>query len=334
MHRVSLRPCAPCPGRASPSIDPVSGGAVAAPATAGYCDSGADIWPIGRLAVAEALWGEGFLFPGGEAETLELANPARPVNGVVAAGGRSRRRRATAQHRPSARQLGQWVWSDPVLVAVAATRCAHSGLGRRVSVARWDPEAPALRASHYHHGFALEPLRVTQVEAGLAAIAHALKPSGQLLLVETVADRPMELDAPEVAAWMRLDGRTHPPPTEIAVTQVLGRRGFDVRVTEDISARDAAQALQGWQSVVEALRDHPPDARHAAPLVAEAELWLLRLRLIRDGKLRLVRWHALGQSREMSGAMAWCRRASLIGEGFVLDVPCPGARRCSQLCYR
>jgi cyclopropane fatty-acyl-phospholipid synthase-like methyltransferase len=254
------------------------------------------LWPTCRLAVAEALWGEGFLFPGGEAETLQLANPlglsAAASLMVIGAGG-------GGPPRSIARQFGSWVSgfeSDPQLVAVAAKHCAHSGLGRRVSVARWDPEAPVFRARHYHHGFALEPLRVTQAEAGLAAIAHALKPSGQLLLVETVADRPMELDNPEVAAWMRLDGRTRPPPAEIAVTQVLGRLGFDVRVTEDISARHAAQALQGWRSVVAALRDHPPDARHAVPLVAEAELWLLRLRLIRDGKLRLVRWHALGQA--------------------------------------
>ena len=93
---------------------------------------------------------------------------------------------------------------------------------------------------------------------------------------------------------MRLEGRTHPPPTEMAVTRMLGRLGFDVRVTEDISARHAAQALHGWRCAVAALQDDPPDARRAAPLVAEAELWLLRLRLIRDGKLRLMRWIALG----------------------------------------
>jgi hypothetical protein len=33
------------------------------------------VWPSARISVAEALWGEGFLFPGGEAETLRLAKP-------------------------------------------------------------------------------------------------------------------------------------------------------------------------------------------------------------------------------------------------------------------
>jgi hypothetical protein len=35
-----------------------------------------------------------------------------------------------------------------------------------------------------------------------------------------------------------------------------------------------------------------PSPAAAADLVAEAEAWLLRLRLLRDGRLRLLRWHA------------------------------------------
>src|ERR1700687_3551744 len=33
------------------------------------------VWPSARISVAEALWGEGFLFPGGGAEMLRLATP-------------------------------------------------------------------------------------------------------------------------------------------------------------------------------------------------------------------------------------------------------------------
>ena len=33
------------------------------------------VWPSARIGVAEALWGEGFLFPGGGAEVLRLAKP-------------------------------------------------------------------------------------------------------------------------------------------------------------------------------------------------------------------------------------------------------------------
>jgi hypothetical protein len=33
------------------------------------------VWPSARIGVVEALWGEGFLFPGGREETLRLAKP-------------------------------------------------------------------------------------------------------------------------------------------------------------------------------------------------------------------------------------------------------------------
>jgi hypothetical protein len=33
------------------------------------------IWPRARIAVAEALWGEGFLLPGGGEEVVRLAKP-------------------------------------------------------------------------------------------------------------------------------------------------------------------------------------------------------------------------------------------------------------------
>ena len=33
------------------------------------------VWPSARIGVAEALWGQGFLFPGGGAEVLRLTAP-------------------------------------------------------------------------------------------------------------------------------------------------------------------------------------------------------------------------------------------------------------------
>jgi SAM-dependent methyltransferase len=281
-------------GRAAPDMLPMAAAPVRPPPGPETPPAEPTHWPAGRLAVAEALWGEGYLFPGGEDETLRLAKPlglSAEASVLMIGAGSGGPPRTIAAH------LGSWVTgfeSDPALVSLAAARCARSGLGRRVSVASWDPEAPDFRARQYHHGLALEPLRVAHPEAALAAIAGALKPSGQFLLVETVTEQPLDLDDPVVGAWMRLEARSHPPPTEMAVTRMLGRLGFDVRVTEDISARHAAQALHGWRCAVAALQDDPPDARRAAPLVAEAELWLLRLRLIRDGKLRLMRWIALG----------------------------------------
>src|SRR5450755_4421180 len=61
---AALRP-APVPRQPAPSLVPET-------------ELAADddpIWPSARIGVVEALWGEGFLFPGGREETLRLATP-------------------------------------------------------------------------------------------------------------------------------------------------------------------------------------------------------------------------------------------------------------------
>jgi hypothetical protein len=46
---------------------------------------------------------------------------------------------------------------------------------------------------------------------------------------------------------------------------------------------------------VQAMEDTRPTLHELALIVREAELWLARYRLMRAGRLRLVRWHAIGR---------------------------------------
>jgi hypothetical protein len=54
-------------------------------------------------------------------------------------------------------------------------------------------------------------------------------------------------------------------------------------------------AMLGWRIMLRDLRDQKPTPHEALQLVAEAELWLLRRRLIRDGRLRMMRWQAISR---------------------------------------
>jgi hypothetical protein len=64
-------------------------------------------------------------------------------------------------------------------------------------------------------------------------------------------------------------------------------------VIEDESPRHAKLVLEAWRILVRDLRDAPPARAEAAALVEEAAVWLLRLRRIREGRLRVMRWHAI-----------------------------------------
>jgi hypothetical protein len=254
-------------------------------------------WPVERLGVADALWGEGFQFPGGQAETLRLVKPLglSAATSLLLLG-------AGSGGPPCciANDLGVWVTgyeSDHDLVSAATERSLRSGLARRAKIAAWDPDAPVFERGYFHHALALEPLRDGLVEPILAALAQALKPGGHLVLLETVADDPLDAADPQVAAWQRLDGRRlERLPAEITITRALGRLGFDVRIVEDVSRRHIHQSVAGWRDAVRGMEQAKPNRREAAQLIKEAELWLLRIRLFRSHGLRLVRWHAIGKS--------------------------------------
>ena len=251
------------------------------------------VWPSSRIAVAEALWGEGFLFPGGADEVLRLAKPlglsAASSLLLIGAGSGGAPRRVAAE-------FGVWVTgyeANARLLEVANERSRRAGLGRRAEVEPWDPQAPKFPPRYFHHGMTIEALRLVRPEPLLAAASLALKPGGQLVLLETVSDLPLEAADPTVATWLRLDHRAAGVPSELAITEALGRLGFDVRIVEDVSRRDMLNAMEGWRVAVEGMAGARPALRQVAVVVREAELWLARVRLMRAGRLRLVRWDAI-----------------------------------------
>jgi hypothetical protein len=65
-------------------------------------------------------------------------------------------------------------------------------------------------------------------------------------------------------------------------------------VAEDISARHMRLAVQGWKGLVRNLAAVHPDLTQAKAVVAEAEVWARRLKLMHAGQVRLVRWDAIG----------------------------------------
>ncbi len=251
-------------------------------------------WPGTRVAAVEALWGEGFATPGGASEALRLVKPlglSPSVTLMLLGGGLG-----GAAESISGR-FGVWVASfeaDQALSARAAARRGRNDPHNRISIAEWDRTRPDFKPRSANHVLSLEALRGHPPAPLLAALAAALSPGGQIVLTELVADEtPGERDR-EFAAWCRLDDRQPALPRPQDLSDGLQRLGFDVRVVEDLSDRHVTQTLTGWRDAVRGMGAGPRPAAHdAAAFVAEAELWLLRMRLMRRLGMRLVRWHAI-----------------------------------------
>lgn len=269
--------------------------AAAAPSAQRAADLPPGLWSEARLALAAELWGEGYITPGGSAELVRLAVPLglSAASSMLLLGAE-----AGGPAHTLASELGVWVAAheaDPQLVARAAQHIQRAGsaLAKRATVAGWNPEAPAFRGKYFHHAMALDAVRHHVAEPVLSGIAAALKAHGQLVLVETVAPAPLDGADPAVAAWCRLEGRAPVLPAEEAVTRMLGRLGFEVRVVEDMSARHMKLAVLGWKRLLRTLAAERPGPARAAAVVGEAELWMRRIRLMHDGRIRQLRWHAI-----------------------------------------
>jgi hypothetical protein len=251
-------------------------------------------WTETRLAAASLLWGDGCILPGGTAELRRLTAPLglSPATTLILLGAGP-----GGAVRGLAGALGVWVSgyeADPALLAAAQDRLPKlNQMERRATIESWDPRLPGFRTSYYHNGVALEPFRTGEPDLVLTSLAAALKPQAQLVLVDLVADTPLDAADPLVAAWARAEHRPARVPTEQFITEVMGKRGFDVRVVEDMSRHQEKLALTGWGELLTRMVLQKPPPRLAAALVTEAELWLLRFRMMRAGRLRLLRWHAI-----------------------------------------
>lgn len=237
-----------------------------------------------RRAWADRLWGEGMVLPGGADEVLRLAAllPLAPESTLLLAGQGAR---AAGGVVSGAR--GCFVSAfEPGLEA------PRPGARSRVTAEPFDPATPAFRAGFHHHALLIEPLRAGGSPEGLlAAAAKGLRRGGQVVVMDLVA---CGLSAgPAETRWLAAEGRSAPPP-EAILPAALQEAGFQIHVVEDAGRRHREAAMVAWKALMVALRDQearPPPAE-AADLVAEAEAWLLRLRLLQEGRLRLLRWHA------------------------------------------
>jgi hypothetical protein len=244
--------------------------------------------------VANRLWGPGFTLPGGEAEIIRLARPTgatgdnRLLLVGMGAGGTAVAIERTTQTWLTALE------SDPHLLAAARTLAATERLGKRVTIDTWDPVQPKFNLAGHKHCLALEPMRQAGCGTILPALIGAIGPGGNLIVTDIASMDTIPPGDPLVTRWARLEHRNISAiPTPQAVAAVLQAHKMDLRIAEDISQRHIDQVMFGWRDLVASMAQNKPPPDEANHVVSEAELWLLRRKLIETGRLRMMRWHAI-----------------------------------------
>lgn len=245
---------------------------------------------VTRQDWSNRLWGDGMVIPGGAAEVLRLAAflPLVPETTLLLAGGGAR---AAGGVVSGAR--GCFVAAFEAGLPEPPPGAPARSPGRKVEAERFDAAAPVFRRNYHHHALLLEPFRTGGTpDVLLRAAAQALRQGGQVVLLD-VAACDAAPGGPD-ARWITAEGRPVPPPAEAAISGALEAAGFVINVVEDAAPRHRRAVIESWQALILALQGQAerPSPQAAATLVAEAEAWLLRLRLLAEGRLRLLRWHA------------------------------------------
>ena len=255
-------------------------------------------WPPTRLAAIETLWGEGFNGPTGPTETLRLATKLKlktDTKLLMLGGGPGGPACAVAG------ETGTWITSfeaDAELAALSRERVAAHRCAARIVVQAWNPQHPDFGMRASDHALLQEALAGADPLPALESLASALRPRSQIVMTEMVMDQPAPASDREFAAWCRLENRQTNLPRGEAITAALTRLRYDVREVEDISTSHVSAALAGWRNAITTMEKGPaPSPAEASAVVTEAELWLLRIRVMRRFGFRLLRWHAIGTAR-------------------------------------
>jgi SAM-dependent methyltransferase len=240
--------------------------------------------PQGHRALSDALFGPGFLLPGGEQEALRLIRPLHLSNNArLLVAGRSIAGPANA----IAAHLG---------IAVGGYDRSENPAGMQaipfVQLVAWDPGRATLPTAAYHHALALHPLGDGPVEPVLSQIVDALRPAGQVILLDYVASAGFDPATRDARAWLAHENRTDPPPNAPDLARSLVRLGLHLRESEDLSHLHARLAVYDWRRLLGDINGAPAPPS-AQTLLAEANGWALRARLLREGGLRLIRWHGV-----------------------------------------
>lgn len=251
-------------------------------------------WPPARLRLAERLWGEDFLTPGGAPFALDavrlmsLSSALSLLHLGAEMGGAG---------RAWGREYGVWVTgleASKELVDLGQERSLKLGMSRKAPVMLYDPDTPDFKNRKYNAVVAFESFfTVANKPALFKAIEQALRIDGHFWFTDFVlpdTQPPNEV----VRDWF---GREPLRPRLWTFGQVqhhLGELAFDVRVVEDVTAAYRGRVMNGWlqflsgTSKAELLTDD-----FVVTVLAEAEFWLHRLAALESGGLKVFRFHAL-----------------------------------------
>lgn len=257
-------------------------------------------WETPAIKVVQVIWGEGFNSPGGGAFVLELVKPFAMNNsmsildfGCGAGGGL----------RAITKEFDVWsngVEADKALAELGKMLSTRAGLERKAEVAPYDPENLVAKQGGFDCILTKETLyKFEQREVILARLENNLKTRGQLTVCDYVRGDKAAADDPLLKTAF---GNTSPLWTKAEYEKRFTELKFDLRVSEDITDKYRAMALEALDQVTRTREGKSVIRTFPDEFLKEVESWGRRIAAMEGGALRVFRFYGIkmGSSSLMS----------------------------------
>jgi SAM-dependent methyltransferase len=249
-------------------------------------------WENPVIRVRQAIWSEGFRWPGGVPFALELVKPFAINNSMsildfgCGAGGAA---------RAIARDFDVWITGierDREQVELGKLLSSKAGLERRAEIIAYDPENFVSRSGGFDCILSVDTLfRFEGREVILARLENCLKTRGQLTVCDYVRADHATPDAPLISA--ALGAETPALWTKAEYEKRFAELKFDLRVSEDITEKFRLMALIALDQVTKVPEGKSVIRTFPNEFMAEATDWERKLGAIEAGVLKVFRFYGI-----------------------------------------
>lgn len=251
-----------------------------------------DRWPDQRLMIAQKIWGDDFIKPGGEKDVVELIRPLaltsdHTVLDIGAGLGGS--------SRAIAHSSGAWVSGfevDQGLAKAAMTRSKMAGMERKAPILELPLDGPELKPKSANAMFSKEALyKIEDKERLLDGVDNILRSQSQVMLTDYISAEA-DQDTPDLQTWLAHERTTPSLWTLDRYRDYFSKLSYNIYVAEDITSKYYSHVVTGFTEFSNTIKEFRGDKEMEAWTVKEAEFWVRRMAPFESGALRVCRIHA------------------------------------------
>ena len=246
-----------------------------------------------HIKVAQQIWGEGFMRPGGAAAILTLVKPfaINPSMTVMEFGaGLGGGTRAVSA------EFDVWVHGfepDPILAAGGHELSVKKGT-KKAEIKPCTMQDFQPKAASYDCVYSSEALyKVPEKEKVLTVCERALKARGQIALTDFVRTPGTKPDDSRLTSFATRTGKPGQFWSGEEYVAKLKALKFDIRVDEDQTATYRAAIIDAWVTFTSEAPGLACAKVHPKESVAEVALWTRRVAALDSGALQLRRYYGI-----------------------------------------